>query len=249
MTSISGYRIITSPCCGTKFVAPRYASMNYSAREHWTDGQRVSSLAPTDGGLRRCECGAYFLMQNSVEIFGISEEEKQATEPAFQVIDEKLSNLLAQPLNEDIEIVVRRRYWRYLNDPYRELYRAHRKSVEDAVDEANKGATTFWRTLGGSLPGNKPPRPAAVVPPSKIFTIPPHTPTATQQENMQVLLSLLLNSEKPDPLEIAELHRELGDYGEAQKSIEKFKESEHTASRLIRKLISEKVNEPMRYRM
>lgn len=247
MTRISGYRILTAPCCGTKFVAPRYASMNYSAREYWTDGQRVSSLAPTDGGLRRCECGAYFLMQNAVEIFGMSEEEKQATAPAFQVIDEKLPSLLALPLNEDIEIVVRRRYWRYLNDPYRELYRAHRKSVEDAVDEANKGANTFWRTLGGPLPGNKPPRPAAVVPPSKVFTVPPHTPTAAQQENMQALLRLLLKSEKPDPIEIAELYRELGDYDSALKAIEKFKETEHTASMLIRQLIAEKVNEPMRW--
>jgi len=247
MTSISGYRILTTPCCGAKFVAPRYASMNYSAHEYWTDGQRIHSLAPTDGGLRQCDCGAYFLQRNAIEIFGISQEEKQATEPAFQVADEKLSSLLTQPLNEDIEIVVRRRYWRYLNDPYREIYRAHRKSVNDAVDEANKGATTFWRTLGGILPGTKPPRPAAVVPPSRVFTVPPNTPTELQRENMQVLLSLLLKSEKPDPIEIAELHRELGDYDKAQKAIEMFKEAEHTASRLIRELIAEKVNEPMRW--
>jgi len=64
---------------------------------------------------------------------------------------------------------------------------------------------------------------------------------------MQVLLSLLLKSEKPDPIEIAELHRELGNYVEAQKAIELFKEAEHRASRLIRELIAEKVNEPMRW--
>jgi len=247
MTSISRYYIITSPCCGARFTAPRYASMNYSAHEYWTDGQRVRSLAPTDGGLRQCDCGAYFLMRNAIEMFGISQEEKQVMESAFQVDDEKLSSLLARPLNEDIEIVVRRRYWRYLNDPYREIYREHRKSVNDAVDEANKGASTFWRTLGGILPGTKPPRPAAVVPPSRIFTVPPNTPTELQRGNMQALLHLILKSEKPDPLEIAELHRELGDYDEAQKAIEMFNEAEHTASRLIRLLIAEKVNEPMRY--
>jgi hypothetical protein len=163
------------------------------------------------------------------------------------VADEKLSSLLTQPLNEDVEIVVRRRYWRYLNDPYRELYRAHRTEVNDAVKESNKGATTFWRTLGGILPGTKPPTPALIVPPSRVFTVPPLNATELQRENMQSLLSLLLNSDKPDPLEIAELHRELGDYDEAQKAIEKFNEAEHRASRLIRELIAEKVNEPMRW--
>jgi hypothetical protein len=247
MTSISGYRIIASPCCDARFSAPRYASMNYSAHEYWSDGRHVHSLAPTDGGLRRCTCGAYFLQRNAIEICRISSEENQETLPAAQVTDEELASLLTQPLNEDVELVVRRRYWRYLNDPYRELYRAHRQAVNDAVKESNKGATTFWRTLGGILPGTKPPKPALIVPPSRVFTVPPLNATELQRGNMQVLLSLLLKSEKPDPIEIAELHRELGDYDEAQKAIEMFKEAEHRASRLIRKLIAEKVNEPMRW--
>jgi hypothetical protein len=65
---------------------------------------------------------------------------------------------------------------------------------------------------------------------------------------MQALLRLLLKSEKPDPVEIAELFRELGDYDAALKAMEKFKETEHTASILIRLLIAERVNELMRYR-
>lgn len=221
--------------------------MNYSAHEYWTDGQCVNSLAPTDGGLRECECYAYFLLRDANEIIEVSAEEKQATKPALKVADEKLASLLTQPLNEDVELVVRRRYWRYLNDPYREIYRAHRKSVDDAVKEANKNSTTFWSTLSNKLPGTRPPTPAAVVPSSKVFTVPPNTPSAAQQGNMQELLRLLLKSEKPDPVEIAELHRELGEYDSALKAIEMFKEAEHTASRLIRQLIAEKVNEPMRW--
>jgi len=247
MTSVRGSRVMSSPCCGSRFVAPRYASMNYSAHEYWTDGQRVHCLAPIDGGLRQCECDAYFLLRDANEIIDVSAEEKQATQPAIHIADEKLAGLLTLPLNEDVEIVVRRRYWRYLNDPYREAYRAHRKSVDAAVREANKGATTFWSTLTNKIPGTRPPTPATVVPLSKIFTVPPNKPTAIQRENMQVLLALLLKSEKSDPLEIAEIHRELRDYDEAQKAIEKFNETEHTASMLIRQLIAEKVNEPMRY--
>jgi tripartite-type tricarboxylate transporter receptor subunit TctC len=85
-----------------------------------------------------------------------------------------------------------------------------------------------------SAPGTRPTTPVAVVPLSKIFTVPPNTPTTVQQENMQALLSILLKSDKPDPLEIAEIHRELRDYDKAQKAIEKFNETEHTASMLIR---------------
>jgi hypothetical protein len=221
--------------------------MNYSAHEYWTDGQCVQSLAPTDGGLRQCACEAYFLLRSAKEVIDVSAEEKEATQPARQVADEKLTSLLAQSMGEDVELVVRRRYWRYLNDPYREIYRAHRKSVDDAVREANKGATTLWSTLSNKLPETRPPTPAAVVQPSKVFTVPPNTPTAAQEENMQALLRLLLKSEKPDPVEIAELHRELGDYDAALEAIEKFKETEHTASLLVRLLIAEKVNEPMRW--
>ncbi len=67
---------------------------------------------------------------------------------------------------------------------------------------------------------------------------------------MQVLLSMLLGSaKKTDPLEMAELYRELENYGEAQKTIEQFEADEHVASKLLRELIKEKANEPMRYRM
>ena len=247
MTSISGYRVMASPCCGARFVAARYASMNYSAQEYWTDGQCVQSLAPTDGGLRQCECGAYFLLRNAKEIIEVSAEEKQAMQPARQVADEKLASLLALTLTEDVELVVRRRYWRYLNDPYREIYRAYRKSVDDAAREANKGAKTILTALSNKITTTVPTTLPNVVTVSKIFTAPSNTPSAAQQENMQALLALLLNSEKPDPVEISELYRELGDYDAALNAIEEFKETEHTASMLIRLLIAEKVHEPMRY--
>ena len=247
MTSICGYRVMASPCCGSRFIAPRHASINYSAHEYWTDGQCVQSLAPTDGGLRQCVCEAYFLLRNAKEISEVSAEEKQAMQPARQVADEKLASLLTQSMSEDVELVVRRRYWRYLNDPYRELYRAHRKSIDDSAREAKKGATTFLTALSNKITRKMPPTSPDVIPVSKIFTAPPNTPTAAQQENMQALLRLLLKSEKPDPVEIAELYRELGDYDAALKAIEKFKDTEHTASLLVRLLISEKVNEPMRW--
>jgi hypothetical protein len=247
MTSVRGYRIIASLCCGARFSTPRYGSINFTAYEYWTDGQRVNSLAPTDGGLRRCTCGALFLLRDVIEI---GFEETQETAPATYVADVELASLLSLPMTEDVELVLRRRYWRFLNDPYRDLYRAHRKSVDDADKEAKKGATTLWRSLGRKLLGAKPPPPAAVDTTARPFTVPPFNATEPQRGNMQVLLSMLLgSSQKADPLEIAELYRELENYDEAQKAIEQFEAEDHVASKLLRELIKEKAKEPMRYRI
>lgn len=38
-----------------------FASINFMASEHWTDGATENSLSQSDGGLRRCTCGGYFL--------------------------------------------------------------------------------------------------------------------------------------------------------------------------------------------
>jgi hypothetical protein len=187
------------------------------------------------------------LLRDAIEI---GFEDTQETAPTTYVTDDELASLLALPMTVDVELVVRRRYWRFLNDPYRDLYRAHRKSVDDADKEAKKGATTLWRSLGRKLLGKKPPMPAVVDSTARPFTVPPFNATEPQRDNMQALLSMLLgSSQKTDPLEIAELYRELENYDEAQKAIENFEENEHVASKLLRELIKEKANEPMRYRM
>lgn len=58
----------------------------------------------------------------------IEEEEKQLPPHAFHVVDSALAEVISLPnLPSEIEIIVRRRYWRYLNDSYREKYRQARK--------------------------------------------------------------------------------------------------------------------------
>lgn len=100
------------------------------------------------------------------------------------------------------------------------------------------------------LLGTKPPTPAVVDSTARLFTVPPFNATESQRDNMQVLLSMLLGSaQKADPLEIAELYRELENYDEAQKAIDQFEAEEHVASKLLCELIKEKANKPMRYRM
>ena len=61
MTRTAGTNIIKAPCCGALYSTTAFASINFMASEHWTDGATENSLSQSDGGLRRCTCGGYFL--------------------------------------------------------------------------------------------------------------------------------------------------------------------------------------------
>jgi len=61
MTRIAGTNVIKAPCCGAFFSTIAFTSINFMASELWTDGQNENSLSQSDGGLRRCTCGGYFL--------------------------------------------------------------------------------------------------------------------------------------------------------------------------------------------
>jgi hypothetical protein len=63
----------------------------------------------------------------------IDEEEKQLPPYAFHVGDSELVGVIALTnLPVELEIIARRRYWRYLNDSYRETYR-HAREIDPAA--------------------------------------------------------------------------------------------------------------------
>lgn len=129
MTRVNGYNVIATRCCGAKYQTPRYSSINMMAQEYWTDGYRLHSLFGLDGGLRKCVCGKLYLLNQAIKfdssIKGVSEEAKDLS-PVLHVKDEDLESHLegGQELNLEVEVIVRRRYWRFLNHAYRDVYRA-----------------------------------------------------------------------------------------------------------------------------
>ena len=235
MTSIRGFNLIATKCCGAVYSTARYASVNFSAMEHWTDGERVHSLMPTDGGLRRCSCGAYFLLKNT---FSVGVEQERKTPISESVKDEELARVLLEQLAPDVESVVRRRYWRLLNDPYRELYRVHRERENLKFKKKN----SFFSRLQMIFAR------VEVVTAETNFSVPEFTPSDVLMRNLQCLLRLNESESDKDYLEIAEINRELSEFEKAREALAMKQDVEDSLSRTLMGLIDAQINAPCRYR-
>lgn len=250
MTIIRGVRIVAAPCCGARYAAPRYVSMNFMAFEYWTDGWRDGSLMPNDEGLRQCKCGRFVLMKDLVEIESAETSELPRIE---YVPDELLPECIAKADREDIEVAARLGYWRHLNHSYRQKYRQHREAEEAATRATWEAANPDHRTWWDKLRRRKPPSYSR--PPNSPFTYPVFDPSDDQLQNMARLSKILLawGSESQrgyDALTLAELYREQGRFDEAEVIILAIDEEEEgVTSNLIAKLIKEKQPALMRYRM
>lgn len=246
MTIVSGFNINTNPCCGAQYATPCYASMNFTARAHWTDGDSDDALMPGGHGLKKCQCGNFYLAGELLHI-GFAE----ATDVPFAVCvtPEDLPQAIATARTPAIELAARLDYWQHLNHPYRDLYRTHRDAEEAATKAAWLAANTDQRTLLQRV--QKVPEPKYVRPTGSPFTYPPFELSDTQRVNLLALQALLTqrNSEW-EKLYLAEVHRELGDFEQALQVLQQIPEEDQcTTSRLIASLATEKVAALTRYRM
>ena len=183
------------------------------ASEHWTDRQDENSLSQSDGGLRRCTCGGYFLSgyaervgfipknngnqqeqseYSIAKIFGkigkllIAEgkakpqtirklpsqwaaNEADIPPKAQSVTGAAIAKLLeSKPQDKNLLIQARRLYWRYLNNQFRDEYRAYKEIHKDSF--------------------------------------PAYAPSAAQRDNMEQLAALLEDHDMADELELGERH-------------------------------------------
>jgi len=237
MTSTRGFNLVATKCCGAVYSTPRYSSINMSASEYWTDGTRVHSLMPTDGGLRRCKCGAYFLMKST---FNVGFEEDRTAPSAEFVKDSELEGVLNLELSPEVETVVRRRYWRFLNEPYRDIYRAHRE-IEDLKFQRRNGFFKKILKRFGLLKGE--------TSNDDKFSVPAFEPSQDFSNNLECLFALLNESESQDYLEIVEILRELSRFEEAEQALVMCLDDTSKTADLFRQLVGERANAPYRYRL
>ena len=211
---------------------------------------------PGGGGLRKCKCGQFYLLREATAL-GLEAGPETAHTQFVDTADLVDAIRASSPT---VELVARREYWKHLNDPYRELYRAHRQAEDNAAKEkwdaewhaAKPDTRPVLRRFLDRVLRKKP----AVPPPMDIrsFSVPPYQPSDLQIRNMKRLLELILEKTHepygPDMLEVAELYRELGRFEEAQDALKKCPADDiGVPEKLMESLIRESQSAPIRYRM
>jgi hypothetical protein len=209
---------------------------------------------PSGGGLRKCKCGEFYLLADAIAL-GLAADSD--TPPAQFILAADLADA-TQSRSKSIELAARREYWRYLNHDYRDLYRAHREeefkvSQAQWVAEwhaANPDTRSIWRKLFHRISFTKPAAPPQM--PNKPFSAPRYQPTQLQRENMNRLVDLLLEGGNQkfdaDPLELAELYRQLDQPNEAMNVL--LACTEEGATLIVeRQMLEAGINAPVRYRV
>jgi hypothetical protein len=211
---------------------------------------------PGGGGLRKCKCGQFYLLS---EATALSLEAGPET-PHTEFVDAADLADATQSPSPTVELVARRQYWMHLNDPYRELYRAHRQAEDQAAQEkwdadwhaTNPDRRSAWRKLADRVLRKK----LATPPPmeTRPFSVPPYQPNELQVQNMARLLELILEKSHepygPDLLEVAELYRELGRFVEALDALmQRPADDIGVPEKLMESLIGQCQRAPIRHRM
>jgi len=260
MTRIAGYRLGAAPCCGAHYRRPVYASRNFSASEYWTDGYREGSLMPNDHGLRACRCGQFFVL-DELQDLGLTDQREVPLTARVAALD--LTRAIAQATSLQVLRAARLDHWLELNHPYRVRYRAHRQSEMAAqaqrqpMPPARPSPAAPPPISLRSIPTGRPKlevvSPAPPSPPAapESITCPPFSPSNELLDNMRALLSLdEAQSGVLHPLQKAELCRELGDFAQADKALQRVSVAErHGLFQVLTALVQQRQNAPMRYRM
>ena len=225
------------------------------AWECWTDGHDDGSLAPQDGGLRRCLCGRYFLIGDAMRVrtifnqkpappkgwegwkdnwwsrflgrpgrqeilerydirpIEVIEAEQRSIPPGSEYVTcaELRSLIDSNVADARIMEIARRRYWRFLNEPFREVYRNFRETHKEVGADGNS------------------------------ITFPDFSPSSEQTQNMAALVKLLTVPGRPVSLELAELYRELGDMEAAEQALNGISGEKEKLHLAIEKLVALKV--------
>ena len=223
---------------------------------YWTDGAKEHDMMPGGGGLRMCKCGQFYLLREAISL-GF---EAGPETPHTEFVDAADLADATQSPGPTVELVARREYWKHLNDPYRELYRAHRQAEDQAAQKkwdadwhaANPETRKVLRKFLDRVLRKRPPAPPPLD--TRPFSAPPYQPSELQIQNMERLLELILEKMHepygPDMLEVAELYRELGRFKKAADALKQCPSDDiGVPEKLMERLINEGQRAPIRYRV
>ncbi len=224
------------------------------ANEHWTDGRAVGSLSPTDGGLRRCTCGSYFLLSQSESLELIRKKEpvreitrslqieawlrRKSGETTTQAM-ERLFGVRQVTAIEAIQIPIPPVAERVSDSELPELLATNFTDHEMLIVARRR----YWRCLNDGY--------RAVYRTHKDTspeTYPAYEPSTVQIDNMLRLMLMLEEIPPSNFFEIVELHRELGEPEKALKILSAIKDQTNVFARISYELIAAGSSGPARYR-
>ena len=255
MTRIAGTNIIKAPCCGDLYSTTAFASINFMASEHWTDGATENSLSQSDGGLRRCTCGGYFLSGYAERVGFIPKNngnQQEQSEYSIAKIFGKIGKLLIAEDKAKPQTIRKLPSQWAANEtvipPKAQSVTgaAIAKLLDSKPQDKNlliQARRLYWRHLNDQFRNEY--RAYREV---QKDSFPACALSAAQINNMEQLAALLEDNNMVDELELGELYREMGQPLKARAKLAKVGEEDRKLCDMQLSLLEMGCQGPIRFK-
>lgn len=255
MTRIAGTNIIKAPCCGALYSTKAFASINFMASEHWTDGATENSLSQSDGGLRRCICGDYFLSGYAERVGFIPKKngkQQEQTKYSISNIFEKIGKLLIAEDKAKPQTIRKLPSQWAANEtgipPKAQSVTgaAIAKLLDSNPQDKNllmQARRLYWRHLNDQFRDEY-----RVYRDIHKDSFPAYAPSAAQMDNMEQLAALLEDHDMVDELELGELYRAMGQPLKSRAKLAKVGEDDRKLCDMQLSLLEKGYSGPARFK-
>jgi hypothetical protein len=225
------------------------------ASEHWTDGATENSLSQSDGGLRRCKCGGYFLSGYAERVGFIPKntgQQPEQSEYSIAKIFGKIGKLLIAEDKAKPQTIRKLPSQWAANET--ELPPKAQSVTNAAIAElldSNpqdknlliQARRLYWRHLNDQFRDEY-----RAYRDIHKDSFPAYAPSAAQMDNMEQLAALLEDHDMVDELELGELYREMGQPLKARAKLAKVGDEDKKLCVMQLNLIEHAFRGPARFR-
>ena len=255
MTRIAGTNIIKAPCCGAWYSTTAFASINFMASEHWTDGATENSLSQSDGGLRRCSCGGYFLSGYAERVGFIPKntgQQQEQSEYSITKIFGKIGKLLiaVDKAKPQTTSKLPPQWAANETDLPPKAQSVTGAAIGELLDSKPQDKNLliqarrlYWRHLNDQFRNEY-----RTYRDIHKDSFPAYAPSAAQMDNMEQLAALLEDHDMVDELELGELYREMGQPLKARAKLAKVGEDDQKLCEMQLSLLEKGYSGPARFR-
>jgi hypothetical protein len=224
------------------------------ASEHWTDGQDENSLSQSDGGLRRCTCGGYFLSGYAERVGFIPKnngQQQEQTEYSIAKIFGKISKLLIAEDKAKPQTIRKLPTQWAANEtvipPKAQSVTgaAIAKLLDSKPEDKNlliQARRLYWRYLNDQFRDEY-----RTYRDIHKDSFPAYAPSAVQMGNMEHLAVMLEEHDMLDELELGELYREMGQPLKARAKLAKVGEEDQKLCVMQLSLLEKGYQGPARF--